>query len=140
MSDAELLAQLLEALAVLGDVDRVGEVPQMGTPPFEGDSKVEGRLAAKLDDDAYRLFCFNDVKHVLAGKRFEVEPVAGVVVGGDGLGVGVDHDRLEAVFRKRKAGVTAAVVELDALADAVGAAPRIIALGFSPEAISDSEA
>ena len=52
----------------------------------------------------------------------KIEPVGGVVVGRDRLGVAVDHDRLEAVSARAKAAWTAAVVELDALADAVGAA------------------
>ena len=63
-----------------------------------------------------------DLEDVLEGQRLEVEAVGGVVVGGDGLGVAVDHDGLEAGLGQREAGVAAAVVELDALADAVGAA------------------
>ncbi len=46
----------------------------------------------------------------------------GVVVGRDGLGVGVDHHRLEAQLLGGEGRVHAAVVELDALADAVGPA------------------
>ncbi len=63
-----------------------------------------------------------DRQHVLGGQRLEIEPVGGVVVGRDGLRVAVDHDRLEAGLAQREAGVAAAIVELDALADAVGAA------------------
>ena len=63
-----------------------------------------------------------DVQHVLERERLEVEAVAGVVVGGDGLGIRVDHDGLEAQFAQREAGMDAAVVELNALPDAVGAA------------------
>jgi hypothetical protein len=63
-----------------------------------------------------------DLEHVLGGERLEVEAVRGVVVGRDGLGVAVDHDGLEAGSREGEGGVHAAVVELDALADAVGAA------------------
>ena len=59
--------------------------------------------------------------HVLVGERLEVEAVGGVVVGRHRLGVAVDHDRLEAGVAQGEAGVDAAVVELDALADAVGA-------------------
>jgi hypothetical protein len=62
-----------------------------------------------------------DLQHVLQGQRLEVEPVGGVVVGGDGLGVAVDHDRLVAGLAQREAGVHAGVVELDALPDAVRA-------------------
>ena len=61
------------------------------------------------------------VGHVLVGERLEVEAVGGVVVGRDRLGVAVDHHRLEAGVAQGERGVHAAVVELDALADAVGA-------------------
>jgi len=56
---------------------------------------------------------------VLLRKGLEVELVRGVVVGGDGLGVRVHHDRLVAIFLQSEGGVAAAVVELDSLADAV---------------------
>ena len=61
----------------------------------------------------------DDLEHVLEGERLEVEPVGGVVVGGDRLGVAVDHDGLEAGVAQREGGVHAGVVELDALADPV---------------------
>ena len=59
---------------------------------------------------------------VLERQRLEVELVGGVVVGGHGLRVAVDHDGLVADFLQRERGVYAAIVELDALADAVRAA------------------
>jgi hypothetical protein len=63
-----------------------------------------------------------DLHDVLEGHGLEVEAVGGVVVGADRLGVAVDHDGLVARLGEREAGVAAAVVELDPLADAVGAA------------------
>ena len=60
------------------------------------------------------------LEHVLEGERLEVQPVGGVVVGGDRLGVAVDHHRLVAGVAQGEAGVHAGVVELDALADPVG--------------------
>ena len=123
----ELLDQRLEAVAVLGEVDGVGDVPRIGTPAFSsGSASFSGvwppnctmtPLSVPLDCST----C-DDLQHVLGGQRLEVEPVGGVVVGGDGLGVAVDHDGLEAGLREREAGMAAAVVELDALADAVGSA------------------
>ena len=53
------------------------------------------------------------------GEGFEVEAVAGVVVGGHGLGVAVDHDGLDAFAFEGISGVTAAVIELNSLPDAV---------------------
>ena len=64
----------------------------------------------------------DDLEHVLGGQRLEIEPVGGVVVGRDGLRIAVDHDRFVAGVGEREAGVAAAIVELDALADAVRAA------------------
>src|SRR5690606_40190421 len=88
--------------------------------------ELQGRLAAELDDDpdelAARGLDAEDLEHVFRGERLEIEAVGGVVVGGDRLRVAVDHDRLVAGVGKREGGVTAAVVELDALADAVGPA------------------
>ena len=71
-----------------------------------------------------RLLGLEHVGHVLGGQRLEVQPVRGVVVRGDRLGVAVDHHRLVAGGPQGERGVHAAVVELDALADPVGARPQ----------------
>ncbi len=70
------------------------------------------------------LLGLDDVHHVLVGERLEVEAVGGVVVGRDRLRVAVQHDGLVAGVAEGEAGVDAAVVELDALPDAVGARPE----------------
>ena len=54
------------------------------------------------------------------GQRLKIQTIRGVIVGADGLGVAVDHDGLIALFGQRETCVTAAIVELDPLTDAVG--------------------
>ena len=67
---------------------------------LDGIGEVERGLAAELHDDAVEravlLFGLEDLDDVLFGQRLEIEPVGGVVVGRDGLGVAVDHDGLVA--------------------------------------------
>ena len=104
-----------------------GLVPTIGTPAsLSALARPERRLAAELDDDpgdrAGLLLGVHHLEDVLEGERLEVEPAARVVVGGDGLGVAVDHHRVVAGVAQGEAGVDAGVVELDALADPVGAA------------------
>ena len=95
-------------------------MPQIGAPGLGQPARqVERRLPAELHDHALRLLGLDDVQHVLERQRLEVQPVGGVVVGADRLRVAVDHDRLVAQVAQREAGMDAAVVELDALADAV---------------------
>ena len=89
---------------------------------FEVGGEVERGLAAELDDDAVRLFLVADVEDILEGERLEEELVRGVVVGGNGFRVGVDHDGFIAEFLEGKGGVDATVVELNALADPIRAA------------------
>ena len=127
--DAQPFDQFAEAVPVLGQVDGVGRRAQdRHAGCLQAVGQVERRLSAVLDDDAGQFaagpFALDDVEHILEGQRLEVEPVAGVVVGAHRLRVAVDHDGLVAQFLQRKAGVAAAVVELDALADAVGAAAQ----------------
>ena len=64
-------------------------------------------------------FMLVDGHHVFEGQRLEVEAVAGVVVGGDRLRIAVHHDGFVTVFAQGKRRVTAAVIELNALPDAV---------------------
>ena len=90
---------------------------------FERLGELERGLAAELHDHAVqravRPLGVDDLDHVLGGERLEIEPVRGVVVGRHRLGIAVDHDGLVAGLAQREGGVAAAVVELDALADAV---------------------
>ena len=121
------LSSLREQVAVFGEVDESGWVPRIGTPAFShGFGEVQRGLAAELHDDAMQgavlLFGLEDLDDVFFGQRLEIEAVGGVVVGRDGFRVAVDHDGLVAGIAQREGGVAAAIVELDALADAVRAA------------------
>ena len=114
------MQHLLEALAVLGHVDHVGRgADDRHAVLLEVARELQRRLAAVLHDHAPRLLDVHDLEHVLERQRLEVQPVGGVVVGRDRLRVAVDHDGLEPVLAQRHRRVHAAVVELDALADAV---------------------
>ncbi len=118
---AEVGEQLGEALAVLRAVDGIRRGAEYGhARPLQGDDELQGSLAAELHDDAARPLALDDVHDILEGQRLEVEAVGGVVVGGDRLGIAVDHDRLHPRFLEGEGGVHAGVVELDALADPVG--------------------
>ena len=119
--DAAALQQLVKALPVLGLVDGVGGGAQDGQADLVHVlGQLDGGLAAELDHAAVRLFGGDDVVHAFRGQGVEVEAVAGVKVGGDGLGVVVDQDGLAAVLFQGPDAVDRAVVELDALADADG--------------------
>ena len=104
-----------------------GEVPRMVTPGFlQRQRQLQRGLAAELHDarhvDVAFALALDHRHHVFERQRLEVEAVGGVVVGRHGFRVAVDHHRLEAFGLEAEHGVTAAVIELDALADAVGAA------------------
>ena len=131
LPEPELVEQGLEPLPVLGLVDRIRRGADDRDPgPFERGRELERGLSAELHDHSHELAPLHlrrgDGDHVLDRQRLEVEPVGGVVVGRDGFGVAVDHDRLEARLPEGEARVDAAVVELDALPDAVRPAPRMM--------------
>ena len=97
-----------------------GVVPMIGTPNFSRSrASLSGVWPPNWTITPHGFSTSDDLQHVLERQRLEVQPVGGVVVGGDGLRVAVDHDGLEAVIAQRHRGVHAAVVELDALPDAV---------------------
>ena len=78
----ELLEQLAEAPAVLGQVDGLLRRAQDGDAGLgERAGDLERRLAAELHDDALGLLVVDDVGDVLEGERLEVEAVGDVVVG-----------------------------------------------------------
>ena len=59
---------------------------------------------------------------VFERQRLEIQPIGRVVVGRHGFRVAVDHDRLEPRVAQRERRVTAAVIELEPLPNAVRAA------------------
>ena len=114
-----------ESPPVFSVVDGLGARTEDRNPSVgEALRQTQWRLATQLNehslDRAHRFFGLVDRHDVLKGERLKVEAVRGVVVGRNGLGIAVDHDRLVAIL-ERERGVDARVVELDALADAVGA-------------------
>ena len=116
----QLLHQFLEPFAVLGDVDGLGAgADDRRARCFQSLGELERRLAAVLHDHALGFFEVDDFKHVFERERLEVQPIGSVVVGGHRFRVAVDHDGLVAILAQRERGVHAAVIELDALTDAV---------------------
>ena len=125
LAQLELVQELLKAFTVFGRVDHVGRGADDGhAVALQVQRQLQRRLATVLHDHAERLFFVNDLEHVFQRQRLEVQAVGGIVVGGHGFGVAVDHDGLVTVFAHGQCRVNAAVVKLDALADAVGAAAQ----------------
>ena len=118
LRDTDAFAQFVPMLTVLGEVDRLRRRTrnELG---WQVVRQLERCLTPERDNDAHWFFGFDDVVHILERQRFEVEPVARVVVGGHRLGVAVDHDGLEPSVCEREACMHTAVIELDALSNAV---------------------
>jgi hypothetical protein len=120
--EAQALQERAEATAVLGQVDGVdARAEQRHARLREARRELERRLAPELDDDALGPLLLHHREDVLERQRLEVEAVGRVVVRGDRLGVAVDHHRVAARGPDGHGRMDAAVVELDALSDAVGA-------------------
>ena len=66
---------------------------------FKALGESEWCLATELHDDAYdgslSLLGIDNFQDVFARQGFEIETIGGVVVGGDGFRVAIDHDRFE---------------------------------------------
>ena len=119
--DVELVEHRAEAFAVFGQVNRLGARAHNGHARFlERMRKLQRRLATERHHNAVGLFDIDDVHDVFVGERLEIQAIACVVVGGHGFGVAVHHDGFVAGLMQRVARMHAAVVELNALANAVG--------------------
>ena len=125
-----------------------GDVPRILTPALlQRERQLQRRLPAELHQARHlaagRSLGLDHRHHVFERQRLEVQPVGGVVVGRHRLRVAVDHHRLEAFFAQREGRVTAAVVELDALADAVRSAAEdddlVPARSGSPRSVGSYE-
>ncbi len=125
MRNAELRKQVPEPGAVLGEVYGVRTgAEDLDTVLLQLAGELQGALAPELQDDALGPLAPHDLQDVLGGERLEVEAGGGVVVGRDGLRVGVDHHRVVSGLFYSVARVNAGVVELDTLTDAIRPAPE----------------
>ena len=130
--DAQLVEQGGKTLAVLGKVDGIGlGAHNVYAALLEHTRQLKRGLAAKRHHDAVGALNIDDIHDVLVGERLKVQAVGSVVVGRDGLGVAVDHDGLKAAGGQRVARMHAAVIELDTLANAVGAGAQDHGLGLA---------
>ena len=104
LRDAKVAQELLETAAVFWKVDAFGAGAQYRhTGPCQRVGQVNRGLPAELDDwrrvsvsavDVIRVFIIQDIADALFVQRFEIKPVAGVEVSGNGFRIGVDHDAL----------------------------------------------
>ena len=118
----EQIAKFLSILRLLNGVDaRANDrQPRSGQRPC----KIEWRLPTELHNHAIWLNPFCNIEHVLTRERLKKKHVAGVVVSADRFWIGIDHHALDPHLAQSIAGVAAAVVKLDALTNAVGAAAQ----------------
>ena len=129
--DAQLVEQGGKTLAILGKVDGIG----LGTHDvhaalLEHARQLKRGLAAERHHDAVGALNIDDVHDILVGERLKVKAVGRVVVGRNGLGIAVDHDGLKTAGRQCIARMHAAVIELNALANTVGAGAQDHRLGL----------
>ena len=125
---ADLLAQLLEQLAVLGALDAGAAGAQklhlallQNALLLQLHGQIQTRLTADAGDDRVRALVAQDARHVLQGQRLHVHLVRDDGVGHDRGGVGVHQHHLVALLLQRQAGLGAGVVELRSLTDDDGA-------------------
>ena len=127
LGNAQAGEEFFKPLPVRRYVNGIGAGAQDGqTGVCQGLGQVDGRLSPKLHHrrrgDVVHRFVVDDVPHRLLIQRLKVKTVAGVKVGGHRFRVGVDHHAGDACRRQCPCGVDAAVVELDPLPNADGAA------------------
>ena len=125
LTQLEAMQQLLESLAVFGHVDGIRRGADDGHAiGFEVTRELKRRLPAKLHNHAQGLFDMHDFQHVFQRQRLKIQTVGGVVIGGHGLRIAIDHNGFKTIFTQRQRRMHAAVIKLNALPNAVGPAAQ----------------
>ena len=116
---AQLLAQLLEQLAVLGALDRLERRAQnldlallQNALLGQLHRQVQTRLATQPRNDGVGTFVADDLGDVLERQRLHVNLVGDMRVGHDGRGVRVGQHHFVTLLLEGHAGLRARIVEL----------------------------
>ena len=116
---------MLKAFAIFRAVNRIRTRADDGhTGRCQCFDQLQRRLATKLHNHALRLFDVDNTQHVFKGDRLEIQTIRGVVVGGNCFRIAVDHDGFVTILAHRKRGMHTAIIEFDALTDAIRAAAQ----------------
>ena len=116
--DTAFFKYLVEALSVLCGIYHIrGCTEDTDSHIGEISCKLDSGLTAELYHNAVGLLGLDDGLNVLFCEGVEVQTVACIKVGGNGLGVVVADNSLVAQLLQRPYAVYGAVVELDALPD-----------------------
>ena len=129
MRKLQFFDQGFEAVAVFSEVNGIRRGPEDGNSSlFQSGCKFQRCLTAKLHDHAFDLavgaLSSDDLDDIFGGQGLKIQPVRGVVVGRHRFRIAIDHDGFITGFGQRKAGMAAAIIEFDALPNAVGAAAK----------------
>ena len=144
----------LEPISILRQVDRIqGRADEGNTRGHEAVREVQRRLPAELHNAARHLAAsirdvdppavepLDHVQRIFQRQRLEEQEVRCVVIRAHRLRIRVDHHRLESHFPAGERSLAAAVVKLDALADAVRPAPEdddLAAIGDADFILADN--
>ena len=127
--ELEGIYQILEPLAVLGQVDCIGCGAQdRDAGVFERVGKLERGLPTKLHNHAMQravlLLNPQDFHHMLVGQRLKIQSVRGIIICAYRFRIAVDHNGLIALICERVAGMAAAIVKFNALPNPVWTAAQ----------------
>ena len=89
---------------------------------FQSAGQIQRRLPAELNEHSLRFFLIVNVEDVFKSERLKIKFVARVVIGGNRFWIRIHHNRFESELAQSEGGVNAAIIEFNALADAVRAA------------------
>ena len=121
----QLVKQFGKSFSILGQIDAVGRgSDNFYSRPLQREGELQGRLAAELNNHPVGIFPLDDVQDLLHGQRLEIKLVRSIVIRADGFRIAVDHDGFITFFFEGEGGVHAAVIELNSLTDAIGAAAQ----------------
>ena len=96
----------------------------MNTRILKGASELQRRLSAKGNHYSLRLFDINNVHNVFVSQRLEIKAIGRIVVSRYRFRIAVDHDGFIAGIMQCVACMHAAIVKLNALANAIWASAQ----------------
>ena len=91
---------------------------------LQSGSKIQRCLTTILNDRSITFFLTVNLQYILKSEGLKIKTVRNIIIGGDSLRIGINHDRFKSGLPKSKGCMNTTVIKFNSLPNTVGTTPE----------------